>query len=454
MVNEFLKLEKKYNVPTTYNVVGKLFNEQPALIESILNEGQEIAFHSYNHQTDWKPEYYSNEIDLCRKTSRIPTGYRSPRSQINQSAVRTIWEKGFLWNAEGDYHTEPYFIYKGLVRLPITGDDYPLYLGEVTTNNWVQNFSRLLNSRTYIAFGLHDYIACIDPEKILQAWEKILQIGIESGALLLNFSEAADLFRRTAISRHFKSENDASKSSKYYITKSFEGIIKKEAEKINNPVIAELFFVNRSLPSSTKEFAKEIHSVPMESIIITDSESIDSNSQKDFADLIISINCIEYLYWPNLLADEIKRIGKIGATFIVTFPSSNRHFSLYNESVPERIRHYFTKDEIKEWSNQIGPGNLNYIYDILTSIKINNGNNDGESEQNLNMDKKSANRVLIGTIESKYIPSSKRRRIPVSDATFHFPNPIYESIRTTLENIRRKPYRLLRKVGKIVLKRI
>lgn len=96
MVKEFLKLEKKYDVPTTYNVVGKLFQEQPDLIEWILQEGQEVAFHSYNHQSDWQLEYYSDEIDLCRKVSSIPCRYRSPRSQWNQTTLKTLWEKGVL----------------------------------------------------------------------------------------------------------------------------------------------------------------------------------------------------------------------------------------------------------------------------------------------------------------------------------------------------------------------
>ena len=33
IVKEFLKLEKKHGVPVTYNIVGKLFREQPDLIE-------------------------------------------------------------------------------------------------------------------------------------------------------------------------------------------------------------------------------------------------------------------------------------------------------------------------------------------------------------------------------------------------------------------------------------
>jgi hypothetical protein len=448
MVEEFLKLEKKYNIPATYNVVGKLFNQQPDLIERILNEGQEVAFHSFNHQSDWNPQYYSNEIDLCRKVSPIPTGYRSPRSQINQSAVKTIWEKGFLWNAEGDYHTEPYFIYKGLVRLPITGDDWSLHMGKVNADKWVQDFSKLLKSRTYIAFGLHDFVASLDPEKILQAWEKILQIAVESEALLLNFSEAAELFRRTALSRYLNANKIKVKTSSSYITKTLGTIIKREAEKLGNPVIVNIYYLNKIFPISLKEFARKMFSVSIESGLFSDCEFngslemrddkvSDSKSQKNFTDLIICTNTIEYLFWPNQLAAEICRIGKIGATIIITFPSVCKNISSNNESILERIKHYYSRKEIQEWSNQIGPGEIICMDDNIS------GNDENQV----------ANWVFIGTVQNKYFPSPQRRNILISDGSFHFPNPVYEEIRIFLEILGKKLFNPVRKAGKIVLKR-
>ena len=129
IVKELLELEKSYGVSATYNIVGKLFLEQPDLIEWILQEGQEIAFHSFNHYSDWQPKYYSEEINLCRGISELPKGYRSPQSRWNLNTLKTLEEKGFIWSAENDRCTEPYYIYKSLVRLPIAGDDWPLHTG-------------------------------------------------------------------------------------------------------------------------------------------------------------------------------------------------------------------------------------------------------------------------------------------------------------------------------------
>lgn len=440
MVDEFLKLEKKYSIPVTYNVVGKLFDEQPDLIKRILVEGQEVAFHSFNHQTDWNEKYFSNEIDLCRKTSQIPTGYRSPRSQINRNAVKTIWEKGFLWNAEGDFHKEPYFIYKGLVRLPIIGDDWPLYLGEVTTERWVQNFSSLLQTRTYIAFGLHDYIASFDPENILRAWEKILQLGIESGALLLNFSEAAELFRRTAYSRYSKLNNR--KDSNEYWDRSFDVVVRNELEKLPNSIVANIYFINQNLPMSINALAKEIINVPIDSEILTDIESKNINAQMNYADLILCTNCIEYQFYPGRLADLIKKIGKIGATYIITFPNYDGEYSSLT-SFPECTAHLFTQEEIKEWSDQIGPGNILYMDEATSNVS--------KFPYHRNF-KNGKYWIYIGIVQKLITNNFKKRNISINEDTLQFPNPLLENLRINWKLKKGKLLNVLRRFGKKVLK--
>jgi len=195
VVNGFLALEKKYNVPATYNVVGKLFGQQPDLIKQIIDAGQEVAFHSYNHQPDWNPKYYADEIHLCRRVSNSPRGYRSPRAQWNQNTLKTLWELGFLWSAEDDVRDEPYFIYEGLVRLPISGDDWPLYVGHITVDGWLESFANFMKTRRYVAFGTHDFVFCHSMEERMCVYESILKMAVENQARLVTFSKAADLFR-------------------------------------------------------------------------------------------------------------------------------------------------------------------------------------------------------------------------------------------------------------------
>ena len=206
VLREFLALEASYGVPVTYNVVGKLFGEQPDLIGWITDAGQELAFHSYNHQPDWQPAFYADEVARCRRVSSEPKGYRSPRSQWDERTLASAWDNGFLWNAESDAPGSPYFIHAGLVRLPIAGDDWPLHTGAVTSDEWVEEFRGLLGDRGYFGFGSHDGVAAIAPPARLAAWEQVLQAAVRSGRNLLTFSEAADLFRRSALSDYYSSK--------------------------------------------------------------------------------------------------------------------------------------------------------------------------------------------------------------------------------------------------------
>ena len=73
MVEEFLNIERDHGIRATYNVVGKIFEQQPDLIERIQQAGHEVAFHSYQHYSDWGPRYYADEIKLCRQVTDLPS---------------------------------------------------------------------------------------------------------------------------------------------------------------------------------------------------------------------------------------------------------------------------------------------------------------------------------------------------------------------------------------------
>lgn len=445
MVYEFLRLEKKYNIPATYNIVGKLFIEQPDLIDSILDEGQDIAFHSFNHQTDWKPEYYSNEIALCRKVSSIPKGYRSPRSQITQDAVKSIWDEGFLWSAESDKHSEPYYIYKDLVRLPITADDWPLYEGKVTPKEWVQKFSKLIESHTYVAFGLHDFVASFDPGEIIKAWERVLQIAVESQALLVTFSEAADLYKRALVSKYPRSKKNKSGTNKPSLGHSFEKTVTKELIKLNNNVIAFICHGHEEIPFYIKEIAKENRHTIIKSNNIFDDESyccfilskeeiLNSKLKLNSADLIICDNTMEYQYRSNHLTDCIKKLGKIGATYIAAFQNTEVNIDSLDETIPEITKRHLSLEQIKRWSNQIGPANLFIVDDEIPDNNENKNSSEDKFSEQINIPGKYIKGcILIGKVQYINGIQQKKRLHSLSDVTFRFPSPNLENFRIILE---------------------
>jgi len=78
-------------------------------------------------------------------------------------------------------------------------------------------------------------------------------------------------------------------------------------------------------------------------------------------DMAVCARVIEYLFWPDLLADEIRRIARPGATYLVTFPAERGESPSRNGPAPDRIRRYFTAEEIERWASRIGPGHLHAV---------------------------------------------------------------------------------------------
>jgi peptidoglycan/xylan/chitin deacetylase (PgdA/CDA1 family) len=201
MVGAFLRLEERQGVRATYNVVGRLFVEQPDLIEQIFAAGHEIGFHSYHHQSDWRPELYADEVRRCRAVAAWPTGYRSPRSDWDRHTLTSCVDAGLTWSAETDRADWPYFIHRDLARIPIAGDDWPLHIGKLSARQWVQRFETLVRQRRFVAFGCHDCVASFAPGERLAAWEAVLHAARAQGAQCATFSEAAALAERGILVR-------------------------------------------------------------------------------------------------------------------------------------------------------------------------------------------------------------------------------------------------------------
>jgi len=467
VVRDFLSIEKKYGVPVTYNIVGKLFQLQPDLIELIIKNNQEVAFHSYNHPCPPRPEGYSREVDLCRTVSPLPCGYRSPRSMWNKSTLESLWRNGFLWSAESDLHSEPYFIHGGLVRLPIAIDDWPLHTGSLTVHEWVQQFSYLTKSRRYFAIGIHDCYTSLAPEERLRAWEGVLRLAIETKTLLVTFSQAADLYRRAMLSQ-FYTENAQGWSNRYsslYRTKRFREMVMEVTEKMNDPVIADLGSGGDPLSYCLRNMAKKIYCVDNAPGMIREVESKEfaqpvlhdvtaSGLPSDSIDFVICSRIVEYLFDPKDFADEIKRIGKVGATYFVTFPalsedcSAKRSHERDRYLTPEsRVRHYFSKDEVRGWADQIGPG---YFIGIQYEEPEPDGPETEQRYRSLERAQPSGRSpitwVALGTIQNKSLRKG-RKAIPLGAFEFHSKRSLKEYVMTIGLHFP-KP---IRNVGKWVL---
>lgn len=466
VVSEFLKLEKKYGVCATYNVVGRLMRDQPDMVEHITEGGHEVAFHSYDHPPQGAPHSYAQQIDLCRDVSDAICGYRSPRSGIDQAAVERLWDKRFLWNAEADAQHEPYFIHQGLVRLPIATDDWPLHRGAVSVEEFVRRFSQSLRRRHYLALGFHDSVTSFAPEARLQAWERLLRIAVDNGAFALTFGEAADLFRRAALSRYYHQHATAWNrgTQTFYRTKRFRELIRAEAGQLDRPVIADLGSGGGVLSRPLADIAAAIHCVDNAPEMLADvtssgplqahlGEVTDSHLPEHSVDLIICARVIEYLFWPDRLADEIKRIGRNGAVYFVTFPASEASAPANAGPPPDRIRRYFTPEEIRRWANRIGPGRLIGVQYVRAEPE----NPEAEEryrrmESDPPRDASPTDWVCIGTVDGN-APRAQARTISLAHATFRFPSERSERMKRYLRKLGARCPQPVRRIGKRMLNR-
>jgi polysaccharide deacetylase family protein (PEP-CTERM system associated) len=104
-----LDLFSKYNVRSTFFVLGWIANNFPDLIKEIARRGHEVACHSYSHtRVDQLGEEAFREdtkraIDIISEVSGVtPTGYRAPSWSINSKtpwAFEVLAELGFKYDS-------------------------------------------------------------------------------------------------------------------------------------------------------------------------------------------------------------------------------------------------------------------------------------------------------------------------------------------------------------------
>jgi peptidoglycan/xylan/chitin deacetylase (PgdA/CDA1 family) len=449
IVRAFLAIEKRHDVRATYNIAGKLIAEQPDMIDWIARDGHEVAFHSYDHRRDWSARHYCEQIDSCRDLSEAIRGYRSPRSEIDLPAVTHLWDRGFLWNAEGDSRSEPYFIHRGLVRLPITTDDWPLHRGVLSQESFASQFTALLDRRPYVAIGFHDSVTSFNPHERLDLWERLLRLAAQARVPTVTFSEAADLFRRTAVARYYtRTASEWNRDTRsLYRTRRFKELIAAEVDQLHAPVIADLGSGGGVLSAGLAAKSSAIHCIDNAPGMIAAvdastciqarvGEATESNLPARSVDFVLCARVVEYLFWPERLADEIARIGKRGATYFVTFPALRGTPAANGDSPPDRIRRYFRAEDVQRWAAAIGPGRLLGIQYRPEEP------HDAESERLYRSVEASptpgtppTNWVYIGTVERDPTRCAYRPLLPISQAGFRFPGARSERIRAARRGI-------------------
>ena len=122
-----LGLLREYSLPATFFVPGFTADRYPRTVEAILEEGHEIAHHSYAHfspfaQTEEEERAdFERALQTLRRAGVEPEGFRAPSWEPGWLTARIVAEHGFLYDSSLMDSDKPYLLDTGvgeLVELP------------------------------------------------------------------------------------------------------------------------------------------------------------------------------------------------------------------------------------------------------------------------------------------------------------------------------------------------
>lgn len=176
-----LDLLARYGLKTTFFVPGLVVEERPELMERILEEGHEIAHHSYSHRwiLNLTPEEEREEMEkgiaaIERVSGRRPRGWRSPAAELSAISMQLLIEHGFDYSSNFFDDDSPYLHSVDgratkIVELPFRWvlDDAPFFQYSIVLPGrtlqapsavleaWKAEFDCLYRERRMMMVGMH-----------------------------------------------------------------------------------------------------------------------------------------------------------------------------------------------------------------------------------------------------------------------------------------------------------
>lgn len=104
-VPRVLDLLRRHEIRATFFVPGHTVESFPGETESILEQGHEIAHHSYAHVDPSRQSRDEERADMERALHVLdsigvkPLGYRSPSADLSESTLTLIEEHGFIYDS-------------------------------------------------------------------------------------------------------------------------------------------------------------------------------------------------------------------------------------------------------------------------------------------------------------------------------------------------------------------
>ena len=207
-VNYILDVEKEYNIKATYNIVGKLINDYPEIVQRIIDDGHELASHSFDHKimADLSKDEVFSDITKSKEIFTVHelklNGFRSPQSKWTFKQMHAYLDSGLEWTAENDSAKYPYVLLQKnnhkLIRLPIAMDDWEYIQNCIHPDKMFTKLKKLADeiasNKEYGAIGFHPWIQGEDKNRLLVYKQFIKTISNRKDLKIVTFGEMHDLF--------------------------------------------------------------------------------------------------------------------------------------------------------------------------------------------------------------------------------------------------------------------
>jgi peptidoglycan/xylan/chitin deacetylase (PgdA/CDA1 family) len=153
-LDEMLAVEERAGLAATYNVVGLMWNDVAGRVHAA---GHCVAFHSYDHRTE-----ENGQLARCRELDYRAKGYRPPRSEITHELEGDeLAFHNFEWlaSSESSFGRDTPALERGLVRLPVSVDDFALFMDGEDYSAWERALLARAARDDYTCVMLHDCYA-------------------------------------------------------------------------------------------------------------------------------------------------------------------------------------------------------------------------------------------------------------------------------------------------------
>jgi peptidoglycan-N-acetylglucosamine deacetylase len=226
-----LDLLRCHRIRATWFVPGFTIESHPRACEQVVEEGHEIAHHSWSHVPPAQQSRAEEEADLVRANEviaqlagRKARGYRSPSWELSENTIELLLAHGFKYDSSmmgGDYW--PYRARRGdvtelgkpfrfgeetpLIEMPISWslDDYPhfefvrtatsvlagLQSARLVMESWFDEFRYMKKSVEWgvLTYTMHPFV--IGRGSRMLALEDLVEKLIAAGAVFMTMEDAA-----------------------------------------------------------------------------------------------------------------------------------------------------------------------------------------------------------------------------------------------------------------------